>query len=341
MPIVHELIVEQYGAFVSKHQGRLRVTLKSEKVAEAPLMHLQQVIIAARGVSLSSNVIAACCEAGIPIHFVDSRGEPFAGLYSPGLTGTVLTRREQLLAYRDVRGLAISCALARAKILSQAALLRYTARYRQEAAPEQYEQLDALAARVAGHVDELAALEEPDIDAARERLLSTEGRAARYYWDGWRALLPEGYGWPGREGRGAQDVLNSALNYGYGILYGQVERAIILAGLDPYAGYAHADRPGKPSLVCDLIEPYRVPAVDRVILGLANRKTSLALDDHHRLDEPTRRLLAEHVLGRLDKPERYEGKRMPLRVILQNDARHLATYLRGEREAFEPFTASW
>jgi len=341
MPILHELIVEQYGAFVSKHQGRLRVTVKGERVAEAPLMHLQQVVIAASGVSLSSNVIAACCGEGIPIHFVSSRGEPFAGLYAPGLTGTVLTRREQLLAYHDARGLEISRALARAKILSQAALLRYAGRYRQEADPELYAQLEELGGRVAAHADELPALSGPDIDTARERLLSTEGRAARYYWDAWLTMLPAEYGWAGRVGRGAQDVLNAALNYGYGILYSQVQRAIILAGLDPYAGYAHADRPGKPSLVCDLIEPFRVPAVDRVILGLANRKTTLTLDEHQRLDETTRRLLAERVLERLEKPERYEGKRVALRSILQHDARHLAAYLRGERDAFVPFTASW
>ncbi len=341
MPIVHELIVEQYGAFISKHQGRLRVTVKGEKVAEAPLMHLRQVIVAARGVGLSSNVIAACCQEGIPIHFVDGRGEAFAGLYSAGLTGTVLTRREQLLAYHDARGVSTSRALARAKILSQAALLRYAARYRQEAAPDMYERLTALAQRVADHVNELEALAADTIDEMREYLLSVEGRAAHYYWEGWMSMLPAEFDWPGRRGRGAEDVLNSALNYGYGILYGQVERACILAGLDPYAGYVHADRPGKPSLVCDLIEPYRVPAVDRVMLGLANRRTNLGLDSAHRLDEPTRRLLAEHVLARLDKPERHEGKRVPLRVILQNDARYLATYLRGERAAFEPFTASW
>ena len=48
MPIIHELIVEQHGAFLSKYQGRLRVSLKGEKLLEAPLMHLQQVIIAAQ-----------------------------------------------------------------------------------------------------------------------------------------------------------------------------------------------------------------------------------------------------------------------------------------------------
>ena len=53
----------------------------------------------------------------------------------------------------------------------------------------------------------------------------------------------------GRETRGALDRFNSALNYGYGILYSQVEKAVTLAGLDAYGGFLHADRPGKPSLV--------------------------------------------------------------------------------------------
>ncbi len=175
----------------------------------------------------------------------------------------------------------------------------------------------------------------------RELLLSAEGRAARYYWEALHELVPAEYGWPGRRGREAEDPINAALNYGYGILYGQVERAIILAGLDPYAGYVHTDRPGKPSLVYDLIEPFRVPAVDRVVIGLANRRTALTLDERHRLPEDVRRSLAEQVLARLEKPERYEGRRVPLRVVLQAEARHLATFLRGERPAWQPFTAHW
>ena len=80
MPIITDLIIDQYGAFVSKHQGRLRVTQQERTLAEAPIMHLQRVVITGRGVSLSSDVIAACCQEGIPIHFLDSRGQPYAGL---------------------------------------------------------------------------------------------------------------------------------------------------------------------------------------------------------------------------------------------------------------------
>src|SRR5881409_3033564 len=81
-----------------------------------------------------------------------------------------------------------------------------------------------------------------------------EGRAAQGYWSQIASIIPAELAWPGRETRGATDPFNAALNYGYGILYGQVEQALTLAGLDPYGGFLHADRPGKRSLVLDLIE---------------------------------------------------------------------------------------
>jgi hypothetical protein len=52
-------------------------------------------------------------------------------------------------------------------------------------------------------------------------------------------------------------LLNAALNYGYGMLRAQVRQALLLAGLEPNAGFLHADRPGKPSLTLDQIEEFR------------------------------------------------------------------------------------
>jgi CRISPR-associated protein Cas1 len=161
------------------------------------------------------------------------------------------------------------------------------------------------------------------------------------YWDAVKHVLPEAYGWKGREGRGAKDPLNSALNYGYGILYGQIERALVLAGLDPYAGFTHADRPGKPSLTLDAIEEFRQPVVDRTIFGLANKGVKIEQDERGYLTDGTRKMLAEKVLNRLESGEAYEKKSVPLRVIVQSQARHLATYLRGERAEYEAFVMEW
>ena len=341
MPVVRQLVISEYGAFLGKHHGRLRVSRDKEVLAEAPLLHLEAVLVLGTGVSLSADAVEACCTAGIPIYFLDPGGRPYAALYSAGLTGTVLTRREQLLAYGDRRGVELAVAFARGKITNQANFLRYAAKYREEAAPQVGRLLKKEAERVRDSLDELRHLKGDTVEEVRGQILSIEGRAAQRYWDALKAVVPESYGWPGRVTRGARDPVNAALNYGYGILYGQVERALILAGLDPYGGFIHADRPGKPSLVFDLIEEFRTVVVDRTVVGMTTKGVRLEMDEAGRLTEEARRSVAEKVLERLEAAERYEKKRQPLRVVLQSQARHIATFVRGDRAVYEPFIARW
>ncbi len=335
------LLVEEFGTMIRKHQGRLRVYKEKAVLQEVPLLHLEQVIISGNGIGVSSDVIRACAEEGIPIHFLSSRGTPHSSLYSAGLTGTVLTRRAQLRAYDDERGVRLAVAFASGKVHNQANLLRYAAKYRKETASEVYEELMLLAHEVFDHELELRKLGGTRIDDVRDVLLSLEGRAAQRYWDGIKLLVPAGLAWPGREGRGATDPFNSVLNYGYGILQARVEHALVLAGLDPYAGFLHADRPGKASLIFDLIEEFRQAVIDRPLLGLITRGMVIGQDDAGRLKDETRQKLAERVQERIEATELYEGKRQPLRHILQCQARHIATFVRGDRPQYSPFVMGW
>jgi CRISPR-associated protein Cas1 len=341
MAVVDHLIADTFGTHIGKYQGRLKITKRKEVLAQAPLLHLRSVTVASTGVSISADALRACCELGIPVHFVSSRGEVYASLYSAGLTGTILTRRSQLEAYRDRRGKHVAVAFATAKIRNQAATLKYLAKTRTESAPQAAGALRLCAGEVADYEEKLRHLEGATCEDVRQTVLTVEGHAAKRYWAAVRAVVPDKYGWQAREGRGATDPVNSLLNYGYGILYAQVERAIVLAGLDPYAGFIHADRPGKPSLVLDLIEEFRQVAVDRVVFGLVNRQFVVEQDESGRLSEETRRGLATHVLDHLEAGVRYEGKRQPLGVALQSQARHLATFLRGDREEYDAFQAGW
>lgn len=345
MPRIQHLIVDEFGSFVAKHQGRLRVTCQGEKRLDAPLLHLETVLITGKGVSLSSDAVAACAEEGIPIHFLDTRGKPVGSLYSAALTATVQTRRAQLQARDGAQGLHFAYAVAEGKIRNQVNLLKYMSKNRKEKEPETFAQVRLLADEVQDHLAELERLRNRDdvhtIDECRGQLLSIEGRASQKYWRAIGQLLLAEVEWPGRRTQGATDPLNSALNYGYGILYSQVERSLVLAGLDPYAGFIHVDRPGKPSLVFDLVEEFRQAVVDRTVMAVANRGMALALDEKGRLREETRRSLADKVLMRLEAAELYEGKRYALRLILQMQARHLAAYFRGERALYTAFVASW
>jgi CRISPR-associated protein Cas1 len=336
-----ELIVEGRGTFVSKHQGRLRVSREQKMISEVPLIHLERVIIVDNGIALSSDVIRVCCEEGIPIHFLSGHGKPVASLYSAGLTGTVLTRRAQLLAYENSKGVVAAKAMIAGKLENQANLLRYIAKYRKETEPTLHEELMLVALEMRDALHELTQLHAEHIDDIREQLMSVEGRAAQKYWTAIGRIIPSDLQWPGRETRGATDPFNASLNYGYGILYARVEQALILAGLDPYGGFLHADRPGKPSLVLDLIEEFRQTVVDRTVIGLVNKRFAIEQDDDARLKEATRLKLAEKLRERIESAELYEKKRQAVRFILQSQARHLACFLRDEREQYEPFVAGW
>ena len=350
MAIVQNLIVEEFGAFIGKHSERLIVTKGDETLAQAPLLHLESVLIAGNGVGISADAVRECADRGIPIHFVSGTGNAYASLYSAGLTGTILTRRAQLEAFRTSRGLTIAIAFARGKIQNQANLLKYMGKYRKETAPELFDLLRGRAELIEQHAQELERIQDsPEvksgkratIDDWRSEIMGIEGRSAQMYWDAVGQVFPSEYEWRGREGRGARDPINSALNYGYGILYVQTERALVLAGLDPYAGFSHVDRPGKPSMTLDAIEEFRQPIVDRTVFGLVNKGVKIERDERGFLVAETRKLLADKVFNRLESAEAYEKKNVPLRVIMQMQARHMATYLRGDRSEYAAFVMEW
>ncbi|MBC7233582.1 MAG: CRISPR-associated endonuclease Cas1 [Chloroflexi bacterium] len=340
-PATPYLVVDQFGAFVGRHSERLQVRKGNELLQEAPLFNLEGVIIASHGVALSADAITACADAGIPIHFVHASGRISASIFSAGLTGTIQTRRAQLEAAHTRHGFTLAKAFALGKISNQAALIRYLAKYRKGIKPDLHRELKQRADEVMACAAQLRALSGHTAEEIRLQLLSIEGHAAEKYWEAIRLVVHVPSDWKGRSGRGATDPVNAALNYGYGILYSQVERAIVLAGLDPYAGFIHADRPGKPSLVLDLVEEFRVPVVDRTIFAMINRGTKLEIDSENLLVQKTRRAIAENILARLDKPECYERKKLALRHIIQYQARHIATFLRGDRAGYKPFIVRW
>ena len=161
---VETLIVEDFGAFVGRHSERLRVTVKGELKVEAPLIYLRQVLIKGRGASLSSDVVLACAERGIAIHFVTTKAG--ASLYTDGLTGTVQTRRAQLLAYQDQRATTLALAFAKAKINNQAALLKYHSKSRRASEPAISNELQVILHEVLDHdaeLEELAARVQVDV----------------------------------------------------------------------------------------------------------------------------------------------------------------------------------
>lgn len=178
-----------------------------------------------------------------------------------------------------------------------------------------------------------------DIDELRGQLLSIEGRIAESYWNCIGKILPDELEFSVREHRNAQESVNAAVNYGYGILYSRVWGAVLLAGLEPFAGFLHVDRPGKPSLVLDMVEEFRQPIVDRSIFGWLNKGGKIEFNEDG-LSKETRSEIAKRVSERMEATETYDGKKQKMRYIIQEQARRMASFLRGHRR-YEGFVSSW
>lgn len=342
----HVLVVDTYGCALSKESERLVVKCKAEVLEEAPLMDLEQVLVLSPAMVVSTEALRACAERGIPMHFLASNGEPYATVLSANLTGTVQTRREQLLAYRDERGVTLARAFALGKMQNQMTLLRYLAKNRRATQPELHAHVHEAVRCINDMIIALREAEASRVDELRPTLFSCEGRAAEQYWAAVGLLLTEEAGFAGREGRGAQDLTNSLLNYGYGVLYGTVQRAVVLAGLDPFGGFIHVDRPGKPSLVLDMVEEFRQMVVDRTVIAMLNLGMPLELDEDGRLTVATRRLLVDKLNERLETPEPYVGSggkrdRRKVKSIVVAQARRVAAYVRGQIETYEAYAGRW
>ena len=140
----------------------------------------------------------------------------------------------------------------------------------------------------------------------------------------------------------AADLFNSALNYGYGMLYHEVESAIMRAGLDPYIGIIHADRGGNVSFVYDFIEQFRQPIVDRAVITLFTRHQMVQsdADESYYLIGTGKQKVIGAVAGRLVERIEYRGRSLSYRQVMQEKAREYARFL-NEGSEFVPFIHRW
>jgi len=341
-----QLILSGYGIYLGKKSERLQIKVAGKlakgadgSAYEFPFFRISEVVIASKGISLSSDLVKELCERGIRLSFVESSGRPYAMLCSPILTATVESRREQLLAYNDSRGLEFARAVVRGKIRNQRHLLLYFAKYLKQSDAARYDIVAGIARKLRSLEVQARRVEGASIEERRQELMGLEGVAGRMYWQGVKTVVESKVEFMGRVHQGAGDALNAVLNYGYGILYTHVWGAVVNAGLEPFAGYLHVDRPGKPSLVLDLVEEFRQPVVDRAIIAFINLGQTIGMKDGL-LDEETRRMIGQKILERLATAEPFRGKQYQIRSIIQMQARSLVSFLRGKGK-YKPFSFRW
>lgn len=333
-----QLFVSGFGLFLGKKSERVVVKHQGKTCAEVPFLKLQEIVVGSRGVSLSSDLLDAACERGLRVAFLSLSGRPYALITSPMLTATVETRKAQFRAIDTLNGASIARSLVAGKLRNQEKILRYFSRSRQ---PAQQEALTKAATAIRAVRKKALAVEGASCESIRPTLMGLEGVAGRMYWEQWSNILPETLAFERRRHSGPIDAVNASLNYGYGILTSHVWGAVMNSGLEPFAGFLHVDRSGKPSLALDLVEEFRQPVVDRAIFGwLARGGKPRILPSSGMLDGESKEEVAARVLARLNNTEQHRGKNHQVRSIIQMQARNCAAAVRGFR-TYRPFPFTW
>lgn len=328
-----QLLIDEFGAFVGKKENLFVITKdKGKKKEEFSADNLNQIIFS-RGSAISSDAVKLAMEKGIDIVFLGNYGMPCARIYPCKLGGTTLTRRMQAELYFSGKAIEFVKKIVEAKVKNQAYFLKSLEKTREisfgTVSDEIIQSLEVLKS-ISGKIDD-----------ARNELLGIEGRAASIYFSCLSKIIPFE-----RREHEAKDPFNAVLNYGYGILYGEIEKACILAGLDPYLGFFHTDRYNKPSMVLDLIEEFRQPIVDRAIVTLFSRKEIDESDfeksgDSLMLSKSGRKKIITAVLERLHTEIKYNGKKQSFQKAILGQARNFVNFLLGESAEYEAFVYRW
>lgn len=209
-------------------------------------------------VRVTAGAIRLVTDAGAALAYLSASGLKTNGILQPATDAWKGRRYRQFQAVQD-----------RAWMLPQA---------RRVVAEKLLSYEDALQyARRQGRADSRAAELLRDLPGMRQTvneapdhatLLGLEGIATKRWFEVFNDLLPERWSLPGRRKRPPTDPVNALLSLGYTLLFHRMQAACLAWGLDPSLGFFHEYRPGRASLACDLMEPFRAPAVDRLVLRM-------------------------------------------------------------------------
>ncbi|QZE15497.1 CRISPR-associated endonuclease Cas1 [Halosquirtibacter laminarini] len=260
-----DLILNTYGttltkdldSFVVVHpDGKQRVHPKGVKC-----------ITISKGAMITSDAAILAIENQIDVLFVDTKGSPVGRVWSHRYGSVSTIRRNQLDFTFSCKAVDWVKAIQQEKIGNQQALLLALT----PTSSEMEAAVNGCVTKLEDYRSKISLLEGEVVSDIAASLRGWEGVASRAYWKTIQLFMPESMRYEARSQHPAMDLFNCLLNYGYGVLYGKVEGALIKAGIDPYVGMFHRDDYNRPVLVYDVIERFRI-WVDFVVISLATQE---------------------------------------------------------------------
>lgn len=326
--------ISQEDSFVGKTDERLQVKFEKNLILDVPLIKIEGLVIMGRA-TVSPALLTELLDRKIPLTFLTRTGR-YLGSLEPPLTKNIFIRSAQWAAAREDKSKAIHVVkgFVRGKLKNYRIALLRAQRDHEDT------QLQAAITKLDNAIEPIDRTD--NIDSLR----GLEGAGSAAYFGIFNHLIrAEGFSFETRRRRPPPDPVNALLSFGYSLLAHDLQSAVNIVGFDPYLGYLHTERYGRPSLALDLMEEFRPLVVDAMVLSALNRKVLVPSDF---TTEPLSKAVSLSDEGRRTFLRAYEQKKQSKfkHPVLQKQctyqeafeiqARLLGKYLMSETDKYPP-----
>jgi len=327
---LRNLIVSGYGTRLQREGDLIRVTCKDGEETQSFLLsphNLEQVIIAGE-CTISSGFVRLLIENNVDLVFIEHQPIKFFARVVRSDSNMITELWRKQLDLSQERRLMIAREIEDAAIYNKMRILQ---RLSKDRSVEVSNEIDYFS-------DYRSKLQEaPDM----ESLMGIEGISTRQYFGALRQFIPPEFGFSGREKHPPPDPINALLSYGYTVLLSRVEYSLLLSKLNPFEGIIHSTYRDRPALGFDLMEEFRQPIIDRVVLSLVTKKEITPEDFESKggfctIKESPKRLFLDAIYSRFEEERQYGDKRISYLDIIFSQAKKLAEAITG-RAPYEAF----
>ncbi|MBF0619874.1 MAG: type I-C CRISPR-associated endonuclease Cas1 [Candidatus Omnitrophica bacterium] len=336
---LNTLFVTTQGAYLNKEGETLVVSVEKEVRLQVPV-HTLSGLVCFGQVAMSPQLMSFCAERDVSVSFLTEYGRFLAAVRGE-ISGNVLLRREQYRLADDPKKSAdIARYILTGKIANSRSVLSRA--LRDHGGKIDVSAVEGAANRLGQSLDQLRRVDDLDV------LRGVEGESAHSYFKVFDHLIvaqKKDFIFSERNRRPPLDKVNALLSFIYTLLTHDARSALEAVGLDPYVGFLHRDRPGRPGLALDMIEEFRSVIADRLVLSLINREQVSARGFKQSeggavvMDDETRKIVL--VAYQKRKQEEIEHpfikETMPMGLMFFMQALLMARYLRGDIDGYPVF----
>lgn len=337
--LANVLYITTPGSYLSL-DGETIVIKKEENTSTRLPLHNLENIVCFNYQGVSPALMGACVERNVGLCFLTPNGR-FLARVSGKVRGNVLLRKRQFAVSEEEN---LSVPIAASFLLGK---IYNTRKVIERALRDHAMLVDVPRLEKASTFLKQTLSAIPECTSTDE-LMAFEGSAAKIYFGVFNQLIlqqKEDFIFEERTRRPPLDRMNSLLSFLYVLLTNEVASALETVGLDPYVGFLHTDRPGRPSLALDLMEELRPIFADRLALSLVNRRQVNANGFIQKesggilMDDETRKAVLTTWQERKQEEvlHPYLKERIAFGLIPYAQAMLLSRHLRGDLDAYPPF----